>query len=134
MAPTLSAAYAANTKAVMRLKTACSNLECLLPPPDNMEVDESTLSEAPTIKPRSRLASMAHCAQCKIDIVNLLAGNGAGHGCTHPKPEACGEEDADDEVSVAGSDTGQTRGSRTRGGKKKQANAGVVREYMDKMD
>ena len=49
MAPTLAAAYAANAKAVMRLKTACSNLERLLPPPDNMEVNESTLSEAPTI-------------------------------------------------------------------------------------
>ena len=51
-----------------------------------------------------------------------------------PQPEARGEEDADDEVSVAGSNAGRTRGSGIRGGKKKQANAGVVREYMDKMD
>ena len=132
MAPTVAAASSANDRAVMRLKTACYNLERLLPPPDNMEADETTASEIPTTRPRPRQSSIASCAQCAIDIENLPVGDRAGHLCTHQQGEGGG--DADDENSLAGSGSGQARPTGVRGGKKRQADAGVVREYMSKMD
>ena len=133
MAPTLAAASAANDKAVMRLKLASNNLERLLPPPDNMEADETAGSEVPAIRPRPRQSSIASCAQCAVDIENLDVGDRAGHVCTHQQ-EGAGGGDRDDEISLAGSVNGRARDTGAKGGKKKQPDAGVVKEYMAKMD
>ena len=60
MAPTLAQQTVANRKNTMRLKTACNNLEHLLPPVDNL-ADESAVSVVPKIRPRERLDRAAPC-------------------------------------------------------------------------
>ena len=139
MAPTITAAHAANDKAVLRVKVACHNLERHLPPTDDTEQDETVASEAPSIRPGQRKTSVVECAECAEEIKKLPAGDRAGHLCTHQQGGGGGggggggDVDVDD-ASDTGSDDVRPGGSRARGGKKRQADEGVLREYVEKMD
>ena len=104
-------------------------------------VDESAATLVPNIRPRERLDSAAPCRQCREDIDLLLPVNDrAGYVCPHQPPGGPGEqqpgEDADGEdgQSEANSEAGRPTVTVSRGDKRKQANAGVLKEYMAKVD
>ena len=127
MAPTVASATTASRKATLRLKVAANQLERHLPPLDNLEADDTQVSEAPSTKPRPRQSSVAACALCVTDLEAMEAGARAGHICTHQQVEQ-----DDDEISVAGSD--RITDPPPRGGKHRQPDELVLRQYMDAMD
>ena len=130
----LAAVTKDNTVAENRLKLAAKRLESQLPPPDQSEADDTVLSEVPTFKPRPRQSSIASCALCADELASLAVGDRGGHVCSHQQGGPGGDE-GDDEESVAGSATGPSKQKETgRGGKKKQPDAGVIKQYMDELD
>ena len=102
------------------------------------QADESAANVVPKIRPWERLDRAAPCRQ-QEDIELLSVGNRAGYVCPHQPPGGPGEqqpgEDADGEdgQSEANSEAGRPRVTVTRGGKRKQANAGVLKEYMARL-
>ena len=126
MVTTVASATAANRKATTRLKVAASQLERHIPPQDELEADVTQVSEAPSTKPRPRQSSVAACVPCATALEAMEAGQRAGHICTHLQVEQ-----EEDEVSVAGSEAPVDP---PRGGKHKQPDEFVVRQYMDVMD
>ena len=81
MAPiTAASANLAYDKAVTRLKRACRELERNIPPPDNLEADDTLV---PTLRPRERADSAAGCPLCVPELEILEEGVRAGHMCTH---------------------------------------------------
>ena len=86
MAPTVASATTASRKATLRLKVAANQLERHLPPLDNLEADDTQVSEAPSTKPRPRQSSVAACALCVTDLEAMEAGARAGHICTVHTP------------------------------------------------
>jgi hypothetical protein len=83
MVATVATAITANRKATLRLKVAAKQLERHLPPQDDLEADETQLSEAPSTKPRPRQSSVAACFLCATSLEAMEAGERAGHICTH---------------------------------------------------
>ena len=79
MAPTVAAATTANRKATLRLKIAASQLELHLLPQDDLEDDETQVSEAPATKPspdefvlRQCMAAMDEKFDALLDTVCSL--------------------------------------------------------------
>jgi hypothetical protein len=64
MAPTVAAVTTANRKATLRLKIATNQLELHLLPQDDLEADETPVSEAPSTKPRSGQPNEFVLRQC----------------------------------------------------------------------
>ena len=127
MVVTVGSATTAHRKATLRLRVAANQLERHLPPQDDLEADETQVSEAPSTKPRPRQSSMAACILCATALEAMEAGERAGHICTHQQIEQ-----DDDQTSVAGSEP--PADPPPRGGKHKQPDEFVVRQYMDVMD
>ena len=129
MAPiTAASANLAYDKAVTRLKRACRELERNIPPPDNLEADDTL---APTLRPRERADSAASCPLSVPELEILEEGARAGHVCTHGENRNVG----DDATSEAGSQGGRSdRGQTSRRARVKQPKIGVIREYVDKLD
>jgi hypothetical protein len=127
MVATVAPATAANRKATIRLKVAAHQLERQLPPQDGLAADDTQVSEVPSSKPRPRQSSVAACALCATALEALEAGARAGHICTHQQVEP-----EDDKVSSAGSE--QPADPPPRGGKHRQPDEFVIRQYMESMD
>ena len=79
MAPTVAAATTANRKATLRLKIAASQLELHLLPQDDLEAEETQVSEAPSTKPspdefvlRQCIAAMDEKFDALLDTVCIL--------------------------------------------------------------
>ena len=64
MVATIASATTAHRKATLRIRVATNQLERHLPPQDDLEADETKVSEAPSTKPKPRQSSVAACALC----------------------------------------------------------------------
>ena len=129
--PAITAASAklAYDKAANSLKRACNSLERYLPPSQDAAEDTQL---APPLAPRRRVDSVAGCALCVSELMDLEPGDRTNHQCTHLNPPP--QQDLQQEVdtgSTAGSDTGIPPAKSAR---VKQPNLGVIKDHIARLD
>ena len=111
--PAITAASAklAYDKAANSLKRACNSLERYLPPSQDAAEE---IQLAPPLVPRRRVDSVAGCALCVSELMDLEPGDRTNHQCTHQnQPPPLDLQREVDTESTAGSDTGKVSQSQT---------------------
>ena len=129
--PAITAALAklAYDKAANSLKRACNSLERYLPPSQDAAEE---IQLAPPLVPRRRVDSVAGCALCVSELMDLEPGDRTNHQCTHqnqPPPQNLQQEV--DTGSTAGSDTGIPPAKPAR---VKQPNLGVIKDHIKRLN
>ena len=102
--PAITAASAklAYDKAANSLKRACNSLERYLPPSQDAAEE---IQLAPPLAPRRRVDSVAGCALCVSELLDLEPGDRNNHQCTHqnqPLPQDV-QRDVDTSLYISSS-------------------------------